>query len=93
MTITSLGHSAFHVNLKNLDILIDPMISGNPLASKINVADLKADYILVSHGHSDHTGDAQAIAKRTGATIISNFEIVTWFAQFGCKRKSSTFKR
>lgn len=84
MTITSLGHSAFHVKLKNVDILIDPMISGNPLASDINIADLKADYILISHGHSDHTGDAQAIAKRTGATIISNFEIVTWFAQFGC---------
>jgi len=85
MTITSLGHSAFHVHTKNVDILIDPMISGNPLASKINVADLKADYILVSHGHSDHTGDTQVIAQRTGATIISNFEIVTWFAQFGCE--------
>jgi L-ascorbate metabolism protein UlaG (beta-lactamase superfamily) len=85
MTITSLGHSAFHVNLKNMDILIDPMINGNPLASNISIADLKADYILVSHGHSDHTGDTQVIAKRTGATIISNFEIVTWFAQSGCK--------
>jgi L-ascorbate metabolism protein UlaG (beta-lactamase superfamily) len=61
------------------------MISGNPLASKISIEDLNADYILISHGHGDHTGDAQAIAKRTRATIISNFEIVSWFAQFGCQ--------
>jgi L-ascorbate metabolism protein UlaG (beta-lactamase superfamily) len=85
MTITSLGHSAFHIHTNNTDILVDPMISGNPMASNINASGLKADYILISHGHSDHTGDAQTIAAKTGATIISNFEIVSWFAQFGCK--------
>jgi len=58
-------------------VLIDPFLTGNPAAS--TTADqVAANFILVSHGHSDHVGDAVAIARRTGATAISNFEIAKW---------------
>ena len=59
-----------------------PFFSGNP-AAPISAAEARADYILVSHGHGDHVGDAVAIAKRTGATVIANFEIITWFEEQG----------
>ena len=49
------------------------------MAEKIDVSGIKADYILVSHGHEDHVADVETIAKNTGATIVSNFEIVSWF--------------
>jgi len=58
-------------------LLIDPFLTGNPAASA-TPENVPADFILLSHGHGDHVGDAVAIAKRTGATIISNFEISNW---------------
>jgi L-ascorbate metabolism protein UlaG (beta-lactamase superfamily) len=63
-------------------ILIDPFLSGNPLAP-VKAEQVAADYILVSHGHSDHVGDTVTIAKRTGATVISNYEIQNWIAAQG----------
>jgi L-ascorbate metabolism protein UlaG (beta-lactamase superfamily) len=59
-------------------LLVDPFFSGNPAAT-LTADKAEADYILISHGHGDHVGDAVAIAKRTGATVISNFEICNWF--------------
>lgn len=76
MKITFYGHSCFGITLNNTSILIDPFISGNPLASHINTDDIKADYILITHAHQDHILDVEAIAKQTGATIVSNYEIV-----------------
>ncbi len=73
------GHSTFEMRTDNYTVLIDPFFTGNPLAS-IAANLVLADYILVTHGHGDHIGDAVEIAARTGATIIANFEICNWIA-------------
>lgn len=85
MKITYYGHSCFRVEMNGKHLLFDPFISPNPHAAKINLDEIPADYILVSHGHADHVADVERIAKRTGAPIISNFEIVTWFGQRSIK--------
>ncbi len=77
-----LGHSAFQVITGGKSILIDPFFNGNP-AAQISAGDVAADVILVTHGHGDHVGDTVEIAKRTGALVISNFEIITWFQKQG----------
>ncbi|HLG34136.1 MAG TPA: metal-dependent hydrolase, partial [Bacteroidia bacterium] len=61
-------------------------ISGNPLASGIDVKKIEADYILLSHGHEDHVADAEAIAKRTGATVVGAFEVVMWLNKKGVEK-------
>lgn len=86
MKITYYGHSCFAAQVANKTLLFDPFITGNELAKGVDVQKLPADYILISHGHSDHVGDAFAIAKRTGATIVSNFEITQWFGKQGLKQ-------
>ena len=80
MTITHtwLGHATQMLDVNGTKLLIDPFFSGNP-AAPITADKAQADYILVSHGHGDHVGDGVAIAKRTGATVIANFEIANWF--------------
>lgn len=85
MKITYLGHSSLSIETKDKTLLIDPFISGNELAKNINVNKLQADYILITHAHQDHILDVEAIAKRTDATVISNFEIVTYFENKGIK--------
>ena len=75
MKITYLGHSSLSIETKDKTLLIDPFISGNELAKNIDINKLHADYILITHAHQDHILDVEAIAKRTGATVISNFEI------------------
>lgn len=79
MQFTFYGHACFSVEMGGKHLLFDPFISGNELAKHINLNAIPADYILISHGHGDHVADAPAIAKRTQATIVSNFEIVSWF--------------
>jgi L-ascorbate metabolism protein UlaG (beta-lactamase superfamily) len=83
MKVTYYGHACFAVEAANRTLLFDPFITGNELARHIDLNQVPADYILVSHGHADHLADAAAIARRTGATIISNFEITVWFANQG----------
>ena len=83
-TLTWLGHAAFALDVAGLHVLVDPFLADNPLAASKPDA-LPADFILVSHGHGDHVGDALAIAKRTGATLISNAEIAGWFSKQGVK--------
>lgn len=83
MKITYYGHSCFSVDVKGKHLLFDPFISPNELARDVSVAKVPADYILISHGHMDHMADAGDIARRTGATIISNFEITVWFNKQG----------
>ena len=78
MKITYYGHSCFGVEVNGKKLLFDPFITGNELAKKIDINTISCDYILVSHGHGDHIGDAVAIAKRTGAMVISCYEIVEW---------------
>jgi len=79
------GHAAAQLETDGYKIVIDPFLSGNPAAS-IPADDVQADFILISHGHGDHVGDSVEIAKRTGATVISNFEIAAWFEGKGVKK-------
>ena len=84
-TLTFLGHGAFQIETGGAIILIDPFFTGNPLAS-VTADTVQADYIIVSHGHGDHVGDTVAIARRTGATVISNYEISLWMQKQGVKK-------
>lgn len=80
--ITWHSHACFFIETDQARLLIDPFISGNPL-STVKLDTIETDYILVSHGHGDHLGDTVEIAKRTGATVISNYEIQTWLTNQG----------
>ncbi len=82
LTVTWFGHAAFGLEVDDYQILIDPYLSDSPTAA-VGPEDVEADYILISHGHGDHVGDAVQIARRTGAKIISNFEIAGWFEEKG----------
>ncbi|HEY5912326.1 MAG TPA: metal-dependent hydrolase [Verrucomicrobiae bacterium] len=83
MKITYYGHACFGAQVANKALLFDPFITANDLASNVDVSKVPADYILISHGHADHMADAADIAKRTGATIISNYEVTVWFNKQG----------
>ncbi|MBZ0309161.1 MAG: MBL fold metallo-hydrolase, partial [Anaerolineae bacterium] len=82
--LTWLAHSAFKLEINGKTVLIDPFLSGNPLAP-VKAENLHADFILLSHGHGDHVGDTVAIAKRTGATVVGNFEVASWISEKGVK--------
>jgi L-ascorbate metabolism protein UlaG (beta-lactamase superfamily) len=85
MKITYYGHSCFSVDINGKQLLFDPYITGNELAKKIDIKSIRADYILITHGHGDHIEDAESIAKRTGAKVICNYEISVWLANKGVK--------
>lgn len=72
-----LGHACVLVETDGKNILMDPFFTGNPSAT-MKAEEAPADFILVSHGHGDHVGDAVPIAQRTGATVIANYEISEW---------------
>src|SRR3989440_11587361 len=72
-----LGHSCLWFETDGGTVLVDPFLTGNPLAP-VKADDLSPDFILVSHGHGDHLGDTVPIARRTGATVVANYEIATW---------------
>ena len=74
VTIIFYGHACFGITDGNSMLLTDPYLSGNPLAAA-GPDEVAADYILVTHGHGDHVGDTPAIARRTGAQIITPVEI------------------
>ncbi len=86
MKFSYYGHSCFSMEFGGAQLLFDPFISPNPLASAISLKQIKADYILISHAHEDHTADALSLLKQTGALLISNYEIVTWFQKQGIKK-------
>lgn len=79
MTLRFFGHSCFSVKIHGKALLFDPFVTYNPLAKHLSEADLKADYILISHAHQDHIADAVAVAIRTGATVVCAFELMAWF--------------
>lgn len=83
MKIIFYGHSSLGIEVSGKYILVDPFISGNPKASHIDIHSLKADYILLTHAHQDHVQDVEAIAKRTNAVIVSNWEISTYYENKG----------
>jgi L-ascorbate metabolism protein UlaG (beta-lactamase superfamily) len=84
MTIkfTWYGHATMGLETGGYRLLIDPFFNGNPAATT-TPDKVSADFILISHGHGDHVGDAVEIAKRTGALVISNFEMSNWFGKHG----------
>jgi L-ascorbate metabolism protein UlaG (beta-lactamase superfamily) len=77
-----LGHACLLIESDGKNILIDPFLTGNPKAAA-KASEVPADFILISHGHGDHVGDAIAIAQRTGATVIANYEISEWLGKQG----------
>ncbi len=81
--ITFHSHSCFEIVGAGKRLLVDPFFSGNPLA-QVGPGDFgKLDAILVTHGHGDHIGDTEAIARATGARIISVYEIAGYFEAKG----------
>ncbi len=84
LKVTWYSHACLLVETGETKLLVDPFFTGNPL-SPIEAGAVVADYILVSHGHGDHLGDTVNIARRTGATVISNFEIQNWLVNQGIK--------
>lgn len=93
MKLTYYGHSCFLLETKKAKILFDPFISPNPIVQEIKASspdsaiisadEIECDYVFLSHGHEDHVADAESILRRTGAKVVSNFEIVSWFEQKG----------
>jgi L-ascorbate metabolism protein UlaG (beta-lactamase superfamily) len=82
MKLTYLSHSCVLLETGSHRVLFDPFLTGNPLAP-VQAADVACDFILLTHGHDDHVGDAADIARRTGARIVANYEIATFFAAQG----------
>lgn len=84
MKLTYFGHACFQVEAAGQTLLFDPFITPNPLASgKVDITTLRPDAILISHGHADHLADAVEIAKKSGALVVSNWEIVQWLGAQG----------
>ena len=83
-TFTYFGHGTLGLEIQGTKLLIDPFFKNNP-ATKTNPDELDADFLLITHGHGDHVGDAVEIALRTGAKVIANAEIGSWFSGKGAE--------
>jgi L-ascorbate metabolism protein UlaG (beta-lactamase superfamily) len=86
MKLTYYGQSCFTVEVEGKYLLFDPFITPNELAKHIHINTVKADYILVSHGHSDHIADGISLANHTNATVIGSFEVINWFSSHGIEK-------
>ena len=84
-----LGHACLLFESDGRHVLIDPFLTGNPAAAT-KADEVPADFILVSHGHGDHVGDAIDIARRTGATVVANYEISEWLQTKGLTRSTAS---
>ncbi len=84
LKLTYYGHSVFLLDDGKTKLIIDPFIEGNP-SSPVKEKDVKVEYIVVTHGHGDHLGDAVSIAKRNDATIIAVNELANYVAEKGAK--------
>jgi L-ascorbate metabolism protein UlaG (beta-lactamase superfamily) len=84
MRVTYFGHSCFLVETAQARLVLDPFFTGNPVCAA-RLTDIRCDYVLVSHGHDDHSGDALALARQCDATLIANYEIAEYFAAQGAR--------
>ena len=82
ITVTWYGHACIGLEVGEHRLLVDPFLTGNALAA-VSPSDVNPTDILITHGHGDHVGDGLEIAQRTGALVISNFEITSWFQAQG----------
>lgn len=78
--LTWLGHGGWLIETGGHKVLLDPFLNDSPTAP-FRADQAEADFILISHGHFDHVADAAQIARRTGATVVANYEICDWLAQ------------
>jgi L-ascorbate metabolism protein UlaG (beta-lactamase superfamily) len=87
MKVSYYGHSCFGIESNGFHLLFDPFINGNEYIAdpQALVEQIPANFIFTSHAHGDHSGDLVSIAKRTGATVIANWEIYTWATEQGLK--------
>ncbi len=87
MKITWFGHSAFRLDFADKHVLIDPFFSGNPVfQGKRDEAAAGVTHVLITHGHGDHIGDAIDISKKTGAVVVTNFDLCMWLASKGLEK-------
>ena len=89
MQVTYYGHSCFGISVGEANLLIDPFITPNGMASHINVAAIPVSAVLVTHGHEDHLADVEEILKRTRAQLITNYEIHNWYGAKGIENVSA----
>ncbi|XWN34748.1 MAG: metal-dependent hydrolase [Roseivirga sp.] len=89
MKVTFLGHACFLIEVNGNRLLFDPYISPNPLAQSINLDDLQADYVLLSHGHYDHVADVERIYHQSAPTLIANLEMINWYKKKGIEKSLS----
>ncbi|MXQ54132.1 metal-dependent hydrolase [Shimazuella alba] len=82
MKLTYHGQSCIEIHMDDYNLIIDPFLTGNPRAD-ITADQVKADYILLTHGHGDHLGDTIPIAKQNNAKVIAPFELATWLSWKG----------
>lgn len=83
VTLHYYGHSTFGLQADGAHIVVDPYFAPHNPATQVTADEVEADFILVTHGHSDHTADLVALAKRTGALVVCNFEIASWLGEQG----------
>lgn len=82
MKLTFLGHSAVLVESSLGRVIFDPFLTDNPVAT-VDPATIDVDAVLITHGHGDHVGDAEAIARSSDALLVSTFEVATYFGNKG----------
>lgn len=79
LSFTWLGHATFlFTSPRGKRILVEPWVASNPACPESHKKVDRLDLILITHGHSDHTGDAVSIARSTGAHVIANYELCLW---------------
>ncbi|MBI5112579.1 MAG: metal-dependent hydrolase [Rhodovulum sp.] len=87
MQITWFGHSAFRLDFKGTAVLIDPFFTGNPAFVSDRAAAIRGvSHVLVTHGHGDHVGDTLDIARETGATVTTNYDLGMWLVSKGLEK-------
>jgi L-ascorbate metabolism protein UlaG (beta-lactamase superfamily) len=84
--LTYFGHSCFALTINGTKILFDPFITGNELASDIDITDIQPNIILITHGHQDHVLDVHEIADQSGANVYANFEVANWLTGQGVEK-------